>query len=93
MGSVGTVGWVTYSALQGPYSPGDTLLVLTLTQAMIVSLQRIGRLINATAEVDTAAERLLALLDERPTVTDRPDAVGLACVRSIAFLRRVFSVS
>lgn len=85
VGSVSTVGWVTYGALQGRYSPGDILLVLTLTQAMIVSLQPIGRLINTTAEVDTAAERLVALLDERPTVTDRPDAAELTHIRSIAF--------
>lgn len=84
-GSVGTVGWVTYGALHGRYSPGDILLVLTLTQTMIVSLQPIGRLINTTAEVDTAAERLVALLDERPTVVDRPDAKELKYICSIAF--------
>jgi ABC-type multidrug transport system fused ATPase/permease subunit len=82
---VAAIALVTLGALRGAMTPGDVLLILTLTQGLITTIQPITRLVNTTGDVDAAAERLVELLDVAPTVLDAPDAVPLTDIRSIEF--------
>jgi ABC-type multidrug transport system fused ATPase/permease subunit len=78
-------GLVAWGALKGKYTPGDILLVLTLTQNLFNSVQPISRQINNMSEIESSAERLIELLDVGAEVTDRPDAVELDSIESIEF--------
>jgi len=82
---ISSVTLASFGALAGGMTVGDILLVLTLSQSLITAVQPIARLINNTADVDTAAERLADLLANTPTVVDSPDAVALGPVRSVEF--------
>jgi ABC-type multidrug transport system fused ATPase/permease subunit len=82
---VGSIVIVTNGALAGRFTVGDILLVLTLTQGLITTIQPITRLVNTTGDVDTSAERLVELLNVAPTVTDAPDAIALDEIASIEF--------
>lgn len=79
------VGWITYGALQGRHTVGDVLLVFALTQAVIGAIQPLARLVNATGDTDSAAERLVELLDARTTVLDAADAVAAPPIATIEF--------
>lgn len=76
---------VTWGALAGRYTVGDILLVLTLTQMVITAIQPITRLVNSTGDVDSAAERLVELLQVASTVTDAPGAGALGAIRTVEF--------
>ncbi len=79
------VSLVTYGALHGRFTPGDILLVLTLIQNLISSITPISRLLNQAGDVESAAERLVALLDVATEQADVPDAVTLTQLESISF--------
>jgi ABC-type multidrug transport system fused ATPase/permease subunit len=79
------------SALQGNMTAGDILLVLTLSQNLIASTGPIARQINQIAEIDTAAERLVELLDAETELDDREGALELDELRSIEFEHVTFS--
>ena len=85
VGVIAAVGYVTYGALQGRYTVGDILLVLTLTQTMINTIQPITRLVNTTGDVDSSAERLVELLDVAPSVVDAADAIEVGPIETIEF--------
>src|SRR5690606_3525967 len=76
---------VAKGALAGHYTPGDILLVLTLSQNLITTLTPITRLINQTGDIETNAERLIELLDVQPDVVDIPDAIDLQSVQTLEF--------
>ncbi len=82
---VAAIAWVTRGALAGQFTVGDILLVFALTQAVITAIQPLARLVNTAGDVDSAAERLVELLDARTTVLDAPDAVAAGPITSIAF--------
>jgi len=82
---IASVTIVARGALAGHYTVGDILLVLTLTQTMVTSIQPVTRLINSTGEVDASAERLVELLDVAPTVVDQPGAIDLGPIDTIEF--------
>lgn len=72
-------------ALQGLYTTGDILLVLTLTQNLIMTIGPIARQINQASEIESNAERLVELLDVASELADRPDAIKLEQLDSITF--------
>ncbi|GAB3255905.1 ABC transporter ATP-binding protein [Chitinimonas naiadis] len=72
-------------ALAGHYGTGDILLVLTLTQNLINTIQPIARQINQAGEIESLAERLVELLDVQPEVADKPDAIPLTELDTITF--------
>ncbi|TDU31703.1 ATP-binding cassette subfamily B protein [Panacagrimonas perspica] len=76
---------VVHGALQGRFTPGDILLVLTLSQNLINTIQPVARLFNQTGDIESAAERLAQLLDVESEVADAADAVDLDEIRSIEF--------
>jgi ABC-type multidrug transport system fused ATPase/permease subunit len=82
---VAAVVLVTRGALAGHYTPGDILLVLTLTQNLITTIAPITRLINQAGDIETSAERLNELLGVQPDVLDDPNAVELDCIRTVEF--------
>lgn len=79
------VALIARGALQGNFTTGDILLILTLSQNLINSISPIARQINQAGEIESAAERLVELLDVEPEVADSPDAVPLTHLDSITF--------
>jgi ABC-type multidrug transport system fused ATPase/permease subunit len=88
---VGSVALVTRGALAGNHTPGDILLVLTLTQNLLNTIAPITRVINQTGDVETSAERLAELLDVKPDVTDGDGAAELTHIDSVVFERVGFA--
>lgn len=88
---VGSVALVTRGALAGNHTPGDILLVLTLTQNLLNTIAPITRVINQTGDVETSAERLVELLDVKPDVTDGDGAAELTHIDSVVFERVGFA--
>jgi ABC-type multidrug transport system fused ATPase/permease subunit len=82
---IGAIGWVTYGALHRVFTVGDILLVFALTQSVITAVTPIARLVNNTADVDSAAERLVDLLEAPSSVVDAPDAMEAGPIRTIEF--------
>jgi ABC-type multidrug transport system fused ATPase/permease subunit len=91
VGVFAAVGLASWGALHGKYTPGDILLVLTLTQNLINTVQPISRQINQMSEIESSAERLIELLDVGAEVTDRPDAVPLESLDTVEFENVSFS--
>jgi ABC-type multidrug transport system fused ATPase/permease subunit len=79
------VALIAYGALQGRYSTGDILLVLTQAQNLINSISPIARQINQAGEIESSAERLVELLDVESEHADRPDAIPLTRLETISF--------
>ncbi|ATE59163.1 ABC transporter ATP-binding protein [Thauera sinica] len=79
------VAWTAYGALQGHFTTGDILLVLTLTQNLVNTIQPISRLVNQAGDIESSAERLVELLDVEAELADAPDAVDLGDLETIAF--------
>lgn len=84
-GVFGAVSLTAWGALNGRYTTGDILLVLTLSQNLIGSIGPIARLINQTSDIEASAERLVELLDVETEMADRPDAIDVDELQSIAF--------
>jgi len=91
LGVFAAVGLAAWGALHGRYTPGDILLVLTLTQNLINTIQPISRQINQMSEIESSAERLIELLDVGADVTDRPDAVELDELGTVEFENVTFA--
>lgn len=79
------VAIAAWGALERRYTPGDILLILTLTQTLINTIQPISRQINQASDVESSAERLVELLDVGESVVDAPDAIELDELRSVEF--------
>lgn len=80
-----SVAIVTWGALASKYTPGDILLVLTLTQSLVTTITPIARLINQTGDIETNAERLAELIDVEPVVVDAADAAELEGIETLEF--------
>jgi ABC-type multidrug transport system fused ATPase/permease subunit len=83
--SLAALGIVAIGALNGHYTAGDILLVLTYVQMVVSNLQPIVRLIVSTGEVEISAERAVDLLKVQPTVLDALSAKKLGRLESIEF--------
>jgi len=79
------VSLACHAALQGRFTPGDILLMLTLTQNLINSITPVARQVNQIGEIESNAERLIELLDVAEEQGDRPDAIALEELHSITF--------
>lgn len=85
LGVFAAVSLASFGALRGKHTPGDILLVLTLTQNLINTVQPISRQVNQMSEIESSAERLIELLDVGAEVTDRPDAIPLTSLETVEF--------
>jgi len=72
-------------ALQGHFTTGDILLVLTLSQNLISTIAPVSRQINQASEIEASAERLVELLDVEFEHPDKPDAISLSELQTITF--------
>ncbi|MDH0897548.1 MULTISPECIES: ABC transporter ATP-binding protein [unclassified Pseudomonas] len=84
-GVFAAVALTVHGALQGRFTVGDILLVLTLTQNLVNTVGPVARQINQAGEIESTAERLVELLDVEAEHADRPDAVALEHLESIVF--------
>ncbi|QAU33968.1 ABC transporter ATP-binding protein [Janthinobacterium sp. 17J80-10] len=84
-GVFAAVALAAHGALQGRFTTGDILLVLTLTQTLINTIGPIARQINQAGEIESTAERLVELLDVESELADRPHAQALTKLESITF--------
>jgi ABC-type multidrug transport system fused ATPase/permease subunit len=75
----------TYGALHSKYTPGDILLILTLSQMLITTIGPIARQINQAGEIESTAERLVELLDVENELSDKDHAISLSKIESITF--------
>lgn len=85
LGVFAAVSCAVWGALDRRYTPGDILLILTLTQTLINTIQPISRQINQMSDVESSAERLIELLDVGDSVMDSPNAIELDELRTIEF--------
>jgi ABC-type multidrug transport system fused ATPase/permease subunit len=76
---------IAFGVLDGRYTAGDILLVSLYLQQIQSSLWPLGRMISDTNEIDVTAERIVEMLNTKPTVNDREDAVGLQSIETIEF--------
>lgn len=72
-------------ALQGHFTTGDILLVLTLTQNLISTIAPISRQINQASEIESSAERLVELLDVESKHPDKENAIPIEKLDTITF--------
>ena len=84
-GVFAAVAVTALGALQGGYTTGDILLVLTLSQMLINTVGPIARQVNQAGEIESTAERLVELLDVEHELRDASDAVVLERLESIEF--------
>jgi ABC-type multidrug transport system fused ATPase/permease subunit len=85
-GALLVIGWGTYALAEGRLSVGGMLAFLaylTLLYGPIRELSQLGTTIFAAS---AAAERVLEVLDQAPTVQERPGARALARARGIVEL-------
>jgi ABC-type multidrug transport system fused ATPase/permease subunit len=85
IGLVIVLAIVATGALKGTYTAGDILLISVYFTNIMRALTPLARFFDRTADVDAAAEGIVELLDVKPTVVDREDAVALQKLESIEF--------
>jgi len=85
VGLILVMGIVAVGATKDVYSIGDILLVSIFFTNISQALTPLAFFFDRTAEVDSAAEGIVELLDVKPTVVDRADAIDLTELRSIEF--------
>ena len=74
----GVIGFAYWRIASGGSTVGDFLGFVTALLLAAQSIKSIGTVTATTIEGLAAADRIYELLDERPTVVDRPDARPLA---------------
>ncbi|HSX41256.1 MAG TPA: ABC transporter ATP-binding protein [Candidatus Saccharimonadales bacterium] len=80
-----TFGIITLGALNGTHTAGDILLVSLYLQQITQNIWSLGRFIVQTNEIDITAERIVGMLEIKPTVVDGPDARELTELKTIMF--------
>lgn len=85
IGLVIVLAIVATGALRGTYTAGDILLISVYFTNIMRALTPLTRFFDRTADVDAAAAGIVELLDVKPTVVDRDDAVALLKLQSIEF--------
>ncbi|MBN1685496.1 MAG: ABC transporter ATP-binding protein, partial [Spirochaetales bacterium] len=66
-----------YKTLRGEISVGLLAEVLAYMTILQMPVRQLGLLVNAVARATTSGERVFAVLDEKPCVREKPDAVEL----------------
>lgn len=74
----GAIGFAYWRIAAGAGTVGDFLGFVTALLLAAQSMKSLGNVSTATMEGLAAADRIYELLDEKPTVVDRPDAKPLA---------------
>ena len=85
IGLIIVLGIVATGAIKGTYTVGDILLISIYFTNVMNALTPLARFFDRTADVDDAAAGIVELLDVKPTVVDRDDAIELDELKSIEF--------
>lgn len=85
IGLVIVLAIVATGALRGTYTAGDILLISIYFTNIMRALNPLARFFDRTADVDAAAAGIVELLDVKPTVVDRDEAIALQSLQSIEF--------
>jgi ABC-type multidrug transport system fused ATPase/permease subunit len=91
VGIAAAVMALAYSILHGNATASDILLVMLYIQMIITSIRGMASYFDLTGELISSCDRVLELLDIRPTVVDTPDATDLSELKSIEFQDVSFS--
>ena len=86
-----TLGLVALAIVHKHRTAGDIVLVTLYLQQLIGNIGPIGRFFVTTGQTETSAKRIIDVLAEIPTVTDKPDAIALDSIDSIEFVNVSFS--
>jgi len=90
LGGMVVIGFGVWALTSGDLSLGGLLVFITYLAQLHSPLRSLGRLSNDVFAAAAGAERVIELLDERPTVADAPHARALPCpVRGHVELRDV----
>src|SRR5439155_20816609 len=83
------IGIGTFELQNGRLTLGGLMVFLTFLARLYSPISGFGRLGNTVFAASAAAERIIELLDEKPTVTQKPDAKGLDWVDGLVELEQV----
>ena len=81
IGALTVIGMGTWELSQGQLSLGALLAFLAFLTQLYSPIRGLARLTNRIFSASAGAERIIELLDQRPAVTDAPDARPLASAR------------
>jgi ATP-binding cassette subfamily B protein len=73
----GVAGGGVFAAAHGTLSPGQLVAFLTLYLRLIWPMIALGWLLALTQEAASAARRIFEVLDEQPSIVDRPSPMTL----------------
>lgn len=82
---VTSISIIAFGVIHGQQTAGDILLVALYLQQIQSSLWPIGRMIIDTTEIDASAERIVTMLETKPTVIDPIDALKLEDLKTLEF--------
>ena len=88
-GTLVVAGLGTYELARGSLTLGGLLAFAAYLTQLYSPVRRLGQLANTAYAASAGAERVLELLDTRPTITDRPRARRLGRVRGAVRFDRV----
>jgi ATP-binding cassette, subfamily B, bacterial len=77
------------SVLAGRMTPGDLLVFLTYLKFAFQPLRNFAKYTGRLAKASAAGSRILDVLEERPDITDRPDAIRPPWLRGAVSLQEV----
>ncbi len=81
LGALIVIAMGTWALTRGDLTLGGLLVFLAYLTQLYGPIRDLSRLSNTIFAAAAGAERIIELLEERPSVVDRPDAVALTDVR------------
>jgi ATP-binding cassette, subfamily B, bacterial len=88
-GALLVIGLGTWELSQGHLTLGGLLVFMTFLTQLYSPVRGLSRLVNRIHAASAAAERIIEMLDQRPSVTERAGAVDLGRARGHVQLDRV----
>jgi ATP-binding cassette subfamily B protein len=88
-GGLLVIGLGTWELSQGHLTLGGLLVFMTFLTQLYSPVRGLSRLVNKVYSASAAAERVIELLDEEPSVKDAPDAIELGHGRGRIELDRI----
>ena len=82
-GALLVIGLGTYKLSQNELTLGELLAFMTYLTRLYDPIRALTKLTTTIYSASAGAERVIELLDEQPTVTDRPDARDLGRARGV----------
>lgn len=83
--TIGALGFIIDGILRGTHTAGDILLVSLYIQQVSGNVWAVGQFAIQTNDADVTAERVIEMLETKPTIIDAPDAKTLTSLKSVEF--------